>query len=210
MPDVTNLDVIRTVVYTQAADQAGLMVHHYEVRGASTPAPSLADCARATDTQLVAAVKACLSAQAHYYGVGARIIFPGAASVEEFGQDGDGAGDATGDTLPRFTSGIITLRTALPGRSHRGRKYVPFPTEAFNAAPDFEPNDTYLTLLNTLGVALVAPFTVTAGAASCTMNPVIYSRLLSNTFDITNYISRRKWGLQHRRGDYGRTNLPLV
>jgi hypothetical protein len=38
---------------------------------------------------------------------------------------GDGGGDATGSPLPSFCSAVVSIRTNLGGRSHRGRFYVP-------------------------------------------------------------------------------------
>jgi len=37
---------------------------------------------------------------------------------------GDGGGDATGNALPSFCSAVVSMRSNLGGRSHRGRIYI--------------------------------------------------------------------------------------
>jgi hypothetical protein len=119
---------------------------------------------------------------------------------------GNGFGDNAGDALPRQTSGIISLVTALGGRKNRGRVYVPFPSETDNAIAG-HPTAGYVTALGDLAAILTGPYIgVGAGGNTNDLQPVILHRVDGSVTPITGHFERSFWATQRRRGDFGRPN----
>ena len=84
-------------------------------------------------------------------------------------------GGIAGDMLPSYCAGIITKKTALRGRSYRGRSYIPGVPETGttgNAATAGQ-----LALYNALADKLDLPITA---APAITYIPAVLSRKLSN------------------------------
>lgn len=203
MADVADIYQMRT--YVLAGGQAGINVLHFYVSSKAGTGATDTEIGQAFNTATAAVLKACLSANASFRGTSIRKIAP-AVGLEQFNITGQGAGGVAGDLMPKQVSGIITWRTALPGRAYRGRSYVAFPGEADNDV-DATPTAGYLTRLTALANAWDVP--ITAGAAGNTnlLKLAIYHRVFAGTTLVDTYTVRDRWATQRRRGDYGRTNL---
>ena len=104
------------------------------------------------------------------------------------------AGSAAGNALPTDAAICVTLRTATINRSGRGRMFLPQPAAS---------------QLSALGrLAATTPGLITTALTNAfgpyhTLNdvPVIYSRLLRQTFEITAYAVGDLWDTQRGRQD---------
>lgn len=63
-----------------------------------------------------------------------------------------GGGAQTGDSLPSYCAGVLSLRTGLTGRSRVGRLYIPGVSEELSSTSRLEAS--YLSLLQQLGAVL--------------------------------------------------------
>jgi hypothetical protein len=84
-----------------------------------------------------------------------------------------------------------------------------FPDEADNEA-DATCTASYRTRMATLAASYLSPTTVTVGANSIDVIPVILDRGTFATLDVDFVITRDRWGTQRRRGDYGATSNPPI
>lgn len=107
-------------------------------------------------------------------------------------------GDLTGDPLPAFVSGVISLRTGTAGRKNRGRFYAFYANEDSNDAAGFLTTG-YKTALQTLGDALMNVDILGGAGNTATMTPVVLSKVGGTQLAINATIARIAWGTQRHR-----------
>jgi len=90
------------------------------------------------------------------------------------------------------------MRTAVPGRVGRGRKYFPFPSEEANT-DEGRPSAAYLLILAAIGAALIIPITTGAGGNTATVRYTISDAGYSRSFPVSSFVTRTAWGTQRRR-----------
>jgi hypothetical protein len=88
-----------------------------------------------------------------------------------------GGGVQTGDSLPSFCAGLLSLRTGLTGRSRVGRIYVPGVAEDLSSNSRLE--GAYTSVLQTLGATLLARYGPSGSFAHCRIG--VFSRKLGVT-----------------------------
>lgn len=201
-------DFARVVVYTQLDEQSGLNV--WFMRFGSLAGPELSNAQRAslTQTAVSVAIGTLIATQATFQTVGWRRIFPGPVTVESLGPAAPIAGAATGGAMPRQSSGIATTLTGMAGRANRGRKYVPFPSEDQNTV-DAVPTAQYVLDVDTYMGIFIPTLTLTFAGTTEVWNPVIYRAGNPVTSpNINDWLARKKWATQRRRGSYGVPNIP--
>lgn len=192
-------DVVEVKIFCAISQQLSVNVRHWAATNITGAGPELADVAAQIEAALHSSYKAALSSSAQFRGVGVRRIV-GGLTAEVYSQVHAGVGTATGDMMPPQTAGLISIRTTLPGRSHRGRTFIPFPTEAQNDTGGI-PTAAYQTLLSNIGTALMSSVGVVtlSPAGSATMVPVMYSKKLNTYLTGPTYLVRGVWGTQRRR-----------
>lgn len=202
-------DVYSVRVYTAVNNQVGLNVLNYQCAGKVGTGATEAQIATAFDNQFAAPYKALITTSATYRGVQVQKYSPLPVAVAVSSIANSGVGTAGVSMIPTQGSGLISLRTALAGKSHRGRVYIPFPSDSDNTA-DGRPVAAYLTRLGTLATAMLATISAGAGGNTNTFNLVIHSKLLNSFTLVTVATEQGRWATQRRRGDWGRTNvLPI-
>lgn len=115
------------------------------------------------------------------------------------------------DPIAQQQCGIIKKYTGVAGVAFRGRMYIPFPSYfAMDPANSDKPTAFYLGKLNALALALLSIHTLTVGAASIILNPVIvHGPPRAGTDDfVTGAEASALFGTQRRRSQYGRPNPP--
>lgn len=124
-----------------------------------------------------------------------------------------GPGTAGGGILPLQTAGILKYNTVTRGPAGRGRLFLPFISSSFLSAVG-EPTAAYDVLVNSLCSVLVNPLVVTSGGSSATFAWVLLKKAKLPTPPTATQIvaaeSAAKFGVQHRRGDYGRLNVSPI
>lgn len=203
-------DVIEIVSVCRTTDQIGLNVFHYLVNLA-TGTPQLSVFSNYLHTHgFGAAMKACLSAEAEFRGILVRRVQPTPSTF--FGDSTDqGDGGVAGDMLPRQVAGLISKRSAVPGRRLSGRFYMPFPGEGDNSDLSF-PTDDYVARLTTVSTAISSDLgdgTATRASLCIYQRPKIVGGV--PIAYATRYVqftrAAEAWATQRRRGSYGRTNI---
>lgn len=204
-------DVLRVRYYCFLSNQLSVNVVHYRVTNV-VGSPVLEVMGAAWDLSVAGFYKALLCNNAIYYGSDYQVIAPGVTSVFQVNAN-QGSGTAGGFALPLQTTGIITKKASIPGRSGFGRIYVPFPAQA-DASVDGEPINSYVTRLQDLIDHSMVVLVITVGPDSITMNPGLAhiprkppAPPTVFTFNVLSSAKpKQKWAVQHRRGDYGRLN----
>lgn len=113
------------------------------------------------------------------------LIAGGSAEMEAYSNVGAADGSGSGDMMPEENAVVIQRRTGLPGRSKRGRVYIPYVSE--EAAIDSTLDAPYITLYKSLATALKTPLVSggitlsprTPSFKDSTLYPVVETRVLS-------------------------------
>lgn len=190
-------DVIQSKYYHKKGSQIALVVRHWKITFIVGAEPSIVNIRNSLLLSYGPLWAACGTSSASHVGVTAQKIWP-LPVADLSGRELVTVGGVAGDPLPNATSGMITLRTGEAGRAKRGRAYIPFLAEADNATGE-GPTAGLQTALAALAAEWTASRTVTGGAGSLTLVPVIYSRTAHSTIPITNAAIRDYWGNQRRR-----------
>lgn len=199
-------DILEARFVCATQNQVGINVRHYVVTNSTGLGASIEQAVAKLDLAFNADYQAVLSAEARYRGVGLRRLLP-VATAEFVSTALAGDGMVAGDLMPKQVSGVITLKSSLPGRNFRGRVYVPFPSETDNDL-DSTPTATYMANLQALATRFTLAVVAGVGADLCDLTPVIRSRKLGLNALIVSARENDRWGTQRRRGDYGAMNFP--
>jgi len=107
---------------------------------------------------------------------------------------------SAGPVMPAFTALCATLRTATPGRSFRGRMYVP--VLGVNAGSDLQaPQDTCDKVATAIGNILRNTSTSHFGTAGPPQECSVVSWTKGQANPITSVVVNSQWDVQHRRTD---------
>ena len=198
-------DIIEVTSVNYMTNQLGLMIHHYQLDNMSGAGCTLEEVAAAMEAKFALAQRDLMCVVATHRGYRIRRISP--VKTAYFIDIADqGVGAVPGEPLPSQVSGIITLQTALPGRTNRGRKYMPFPSEGDNGV-DHIPSLVYMPLLGALATLFTQFVTCGVLGSICEFRPIIYrgpAFVIHST--VVNARANRKWATQRRRGSYGAAN----
>lgn len=201
-------DIIVAKIYTYCIDQVGVNVYHYKCTAASAGNTYKGNDLAGTIGPLIAGpYKDLMAVPAEYVGTGTANFLP-VPGVEFIDRTGAGAGISGNSVMAKQTAGIITKRTAAAGRAFRGRMYVAFPSETDNDT-DGVPVASYADRLDGLAAVIFATRTLVGHVGeTATLAPVVLSRAggVPVATLMVDWLSRRKWANQRRRGSYGKPN----
>lgn len=198
-------DVWRVRIVTKYANQIGVNVVHYRESATTGTGATPQDVAGAVDGAVQAAYKAAISTAADYRGVGAARVSP-VPSLENNSVANAGGGSVAGGILPTQTAGLISWRTALPGRANRGRIYISFPGSADLSVSE-TPIATYATRIQAISTALIGPITAGVGPNTSTLKLCLRHKATGTVTDVVSGLVQLRWATQRRRGDWGRQNV---
>jgi len=199
-------DVIRAVIRSQQAEQAGINVLHFRVSAVVDAGWTMKLLAQELFDALVGEWTALMANTAQFVRVTASIVAPTAHKVA--GGDSTAApepGTAGATPGPRQATGMLTLRTGVVGSKGRGRIYFPF-VATDDMAGGGVPTAGYQTRLDAVGTLLTSNLTLVSGGNSVTLVPSIFHRSTNLSTRINETVSRLKFATQKRRGSYGRPN----
>jgi len=196
--------LVQTVAWCKTQGQYTANVHHWVVSGV---AGTVTDANGATffEAGLAPLYKAAIPTNCSWYGLKFQILKP-VMYVPQFSITLQGAGSLAGDCLPTQVAGVYTFKTALAGKSFRGRMYLPATSEADNDATAV-PSAAYKTLARAVGDYYAGGQTVVLGGNAATFTPVVYSRSKNTTTEITSGDVRPNWGSQRRRSSIGHPDI---
>lgn len=200
-------DVYQVNFYCTFGVQTAIPRMHYRIDNI-VGAPTDDMLALTMSATFQAAIKALMTSEATYRGVGVQRLFPLPKTAQVFSTQGNGPGDNITTPLPKQVSGLVSKKTAFASRNMRGRFYMPFPSEGNNDPTNARPNAGYITQLQTLAGLLVNKVQDAVGPDTWDATPIIYSGSGAhiNGSDLTQCVARTYWATQRRRGDFGATN----
>lgn len=203
---VTAGQMIELVAVCQKADQLAYNVMHFRVVSIVTPPALEGEIADKFAGSVQGALAPLLADGAAFRGIMVR-LWDGPNVGAFYYAKRNVAGTGGANAMPRQTSGLISLRTALSGRRNRGRIYIPFPSEELNSDQG-HPNTTYMTTLAAYGALFLPTITLnTATSGNVILQNRVGHPIPKTGTDTDHYIYPTKWATQRRRGDYGRPNV---
>jgi hypothetical protein len=149
--------------------------------------------------------KALMATRWVYAGIKAQVFKP-ALQVAVTSTLNIGAGTVAGNDAPPQCAGLITKKTAVPGRPGRGRMYVGGVCTADILAPG-TPSAGYVTRLTNLANGIFALTVVGGGANTATLQPCLWSKKLATTVDIRSLVIRGSFATQRRRSLVGKPDV---
>lgn len=203
-------DILECQIVCKMQNQVALNIRHFRVFNIpSGETFTEADFAATASDELSGLYYALLNNLAEYRGVRVRRLWPTeTAYVDSNAHAGNGTAGA--DAMPKQVSGVISLRSNVPGRQGIGRVYVPFPAEQSNDS-DSTPTATYVTNLGLLAAKLSLLLISNATPAVAQCEGLVYNRdFPPQSGIIINTFQRDAWGTQRRRGDFGRINTSPI
>lgn len=201
-------DIIEVKVMCYQSTQMSVNVRHYIVDVPFNGDRDYQMLADRLSAKWAPFMKALLAENANYVGLKMSVISP-TPTAEFTSLVGAGPGTRTGTSLSPQSAGLVTLRSLEPGRSKRGRLYMPFPSEEDNVSTGY-PSTTYVTDLQTVGDWIVDHLVLTGvGADTCTLASVVWSRTLGTAARIESSNARTAWATQRRRSYINRADMPL-
>jgi len=200
-------DIVQIRLLTSLPPQIAFNLLYFKILTISGT-PTLENQSGNLATQIIPAYKQLISQSAVFRGIGVSRLTPNPTS--EFPDVSQaGVGGSASDTLPSQTTGVLKYVDGGRGASHRGRIYLPFPTETFSDALGI-PTNPYLANITTFAAILFAGITTVNGINGAGWQWVMRHRKpVPNTYSaVSNYFAVQKWARQKRRGMYGKPNVP--
>lgn len=198
---------LRTYCWYPPRFQLGINVLHYLVLSTTDVEGSVINLTPAAEGIAAAAdgpYIAALPETAAFLGCELQRISP-TTSVTGEGGGSEAWGLVVSDALPTQVSGLVQLRTNLPGRSGRGRFYPPFPPVSENEPGAF-PSAVFTAVLQNIGDFFGALSSFGDGTKTATIVLGVWSPT-NDTFEaIEDVVAQDAWATQRRRGQYGRPN----
>lgn len=202
-------DVLEIRVYCSFQDQTSVNVRHFVVSAAAGGGATFDTILTYYDGFVPAVMKPLMHNAAAYKGIVIRRVSPLPPSGPAYSDEAAGAGTAGDAPLPSQVAGIVTFRSALGGRKFRGRMYAPFPSAADLDADD-TPTVLYVGKLNDLGDVFTGTDEIGAAGNTIQLKSIIYHRADRSATAFAQWVSRKKWATQRRRGNYGKPNSSPV
>jgi len=201
-----NGDVIAVKYFCWDGQQNGVNVVHYICSDLVVGNVTDQNVADTLSTEAAIGYKDYLNVADEYAGVAAQVRFPLVQPTVKSVVSA-GAGSDISDKLPSSVALLLSTRTAMAGRSGRGRMFLPFWSGSYNAA-NGKPNAAAITEGNDMAAILFGTHVVTNAGSSITLKPVIFSKDgLGPITPITSVLVRTEWSHQTRRSDLGRPDL---
>lgn len=201
-------DKLEVIAYTRLNSQNGLMVWQANVDSVTGPNVRLQAVADQIALQVGTVLAPLLTEWAAYLGVSVQKISPDKGD-KFISSQGGADGNVVGDALSTQTAGVVSLRTGKAGRAFRGRKYVPFPSEADNTTGGV-PSGAYLTKLGNFAGIFLSGIGIddTVTQEQAVISYGLWKPLLNEFREFTAYIVRKDWGTQRRRSQLNRGDVP--
>jgi len=166
-----------------------------------------ADLADAIDQQINVFYKNALCTTDEWVGTGVRVINPPVINPTFFFTGNRGFGAEASVTLPNQLSAIASFRTAVGGRSGRGRKYYGLIPRTFSTANN-ELTAGGRTVYDAITGQFVAPGVYTKLGVTATIVWGVTNQAFDHHYPYTSATTQFSIATQRRRSAFGRTNTP--
>lgn len=195
--------ILQARIITTLDAQTAYNVSHWKVTLSTGTGVTPLEAITQLRTNLLTAWPAILATLCSWRGIGGQ-----QATVPKDAETfiaGPIAGNSGGVPLPKQVCGVLSFYDGFAGRKHRGRAYLPFPSQSDNTT-DGVPTAGYLTRAGAVMTVLSSSLAVIGAGGTAALGPCIFHRLTQTADLIQRQVVRTIWGTQRKRGDYGRTN----
>lgn len=205
--------IVQVRIWTTDSEQAAVNTIYYRCTDAGNlPYPTDEDMAAELDDIIKPALRNIIYSGATYNGLQLTVL-GGTPQTATLNWPITGGGGLSGDVgMARQAAGLNTWTTIYSGSKYRGRTFWPFP-----AVSDDEglgvPTALYQTHLAALLAGLFNYHVITGDSGGFLGTQIgVYSRKApAPTFTpINNFIIRKKWATQKKRGSFGKANSSPV
>jgi len=192
-------DVVEAKLYCQSQGQISQNVYHYKATAFVGTGGTDVQFVEVFSNAFSGALKDLLCQAAEFLGASVQVIKPTRRPAVFYSTD-SGVGTVAGDVCPRQVAGLIKTLSAIAGKHGRGRKYIPFPSEASNSAFGI-PENAYMSLLDDFASLIPQVRSCGGGGNTTSLTPVLLDRETDATTVISSAVPRQVWATQRRRSD---------
>lgn len=197
-------DIIKHVHWSYLSPQNAANVYYHRIGTITSGPVTDSDLASALPTQMSLDITPLMTDAAIYLGCVVQVLKPvlqQARTSTLFATPGT----AGADRLPGQVAGLIARRADTGGRRGRGRVYIPFPDEGDNSVSG-RISAGYATNMDTLAQHWCQGYTLTVGASTVALEPVMYPGAGAPLapLTVTQYIVEDTWATIRSRASRGR------
>jgi len=205
---LTNTQFVEVKLFSTNTTQVAINRLNYLVTAQTGTGSTLEAMLSQLAASITADYKAFMSSSARYLGMTGQIVANG-SSILIPNADGAGDGERGEALLPPQTAGLITVRTAQPGRIGRGRIYLPWQGTA-DQGDDGKPTNAQLARFELWAAQMTLPVVVGAGGNTVTVRYGVSDAGHARFFPMNDFTVRRAWATQRRRSFINRADrLPF-
>ena len=197
---LTNL-VRSNQFFLAAGGRYAIIVRHWRCTGQNGTGGTVEEFANALNSRFAGLWENLLDSAASYEKCSGQIIdlatnHPTSLAAENSPQTPE-TGVVTGEIMPGQVAGVVTLQTSFPGKSYRGRLYMPFASE--DDSVNGKPGTTYKTNLGTMAGSFIGNFLFGSGGNESIVTSCVYSVTNHVATTIQSLVVRPFWGTQRKR-----------
>lgn len=193
--------------YCQDGDQQGINVLHYQVATIGGPAPTDQQLCNVMEIAYAPVYKAWLAAQAFWRGLSLQVVYPLPIPTRVISTASTGVGLNAGPSLPTQTAFLMRKFTLLAGPSNRGRAYLPFWDNSFNAGTS-TPTAAAVILANAWAAATITARVWAIGGSTVGLAPIIWNPAIPTVAKlVSSFAPVQQWATIRRRSSINKGDV---
>jgi len=190
-------DIIKLTIVGEYDLSVVMNVLHYKVVGVAGTGATLAQIMNGWLADVKADYLAAMNEGYLLTGVKAQIISPIVSDPIEVAVAPPEAGTVTGDGMPGHIAAVISLRTGIADKKHRGRIFLPARSESDSNGSVI--NAGAIVLIGDLATTLVGPVTEGVAPNTSDIQLAVWSKALSSGTAVDTFLVRTNLKSQRRR-----------
>jgi len=190
-------DIIRLTIIGEYELSVVMNVMHYKVVGVAGTGATLTQIMNGWLADVKTDYLAAMNNGYNLTGVKAQIIAPIVSDPIEAVVAPPEPGVVAGDGMPGYIAAVISLRTGIADRSHRGRIFLPARSESDSNGSTL--NAGAITDITTLATTLLGPLTEGVAPNTSDIQLAVWSELLFAGTAVDSFLVRSQLKSQRRR-----------
>ena len=190
-------DIIRLTIIGEYELSVVMNVMHYKVVGVAGTGATLTQIMNGWLADVKTDYLAAMNVGYNLTGVKAQIIAPIVSDPIEAVVSPAEPGVVAGDGMPGYIAAVISLRTGIADRSHRGRIFLPARSESDSSGSTL--NAGAITDITTLATTLLGPLTEGVAPNTSDIQLAVWSELLFAGTAVDSFLVRSQLKSQRRR-----------
>lgn len=210
-PFIDTGNYVKTVLYGFTQGQLIMSSFYHQAEAKTGVGITVGDLAKQLEDNWAANLAASMYADYNFLGARSQILL--LVPLLKAGVATDiASGTLSTAQSPLNVGAIVEKKTAIAGRAGRGRTYMP-PPDVTLIDTDGTPLAAFVTTCQAAVASILQiPYASITGAAggTCNLTPILWSVKTRSGTPVTGVVARKLFGQQHRRGNYGKPNLPYI